>query len=102
MPLSPIGDWLVLAFLALVTVLLGFNHDTRIALYVTPVWIVGLAIGYLASRKHDIRLTPNIAAASKPTGDALPPHDDELLALEPQIALERPGAREPTTAPVNA
>ena len=46
--------------------LLGFNHDTRIALYVTPVWIVALAIGYLASRKHHIRLTP-VAAATAPT-----------------------------------
>jgi amino acid transporter, AAT family len=61
-PLSPVGDWFVLAFLALVTVLLGFNSSNRIALYVAPFVLAGIAIGYLASRKHQVRLTPALAS----------------------------------------
>jgi amino acid transporter, AAT family len=96
MPLSPIGDWFVLAFLALVTVLLAFNHDTRIALYVTPVWIVGLAIGYLVSRKHHIRLTPQVATAAGTSG--LAPLDDEFLVPEPDNVTQPPIAAEPELA----
>ncbi len=44
MPLTPGGNWFALAFLALVLVLLAFNHDTRIALYVTPV-LLGVGDG---------------------------------------------------------
>jgi AAT family amino acid transporter/D-serine/D-alanine/glycine transporter len=86
MPLSPIGDWFVLAFLGLVTVLLGFNHDTRIALYVTPVWFIALGIGYFATRKHHIRLTPQAAVAT--TTPDLAPLDDEYLVDEPEIASQ--------------
>src|ERR1039458_5797151 len=64
MPLTPGGNWFVLGFLAMVLVLLAFNHDTRIALYVTPVWVLAMVIGYFASREHHIRLTPVPAAAS--------------------------------------
>ena len=95
MPLSPIGDWFVLAFLGLVTVLLGFNHDTRIALYATPVWIVALTIGYLASRKHHIRLTPQVAPAT--TTPDLAPLDDEFLVAEPEI-VRQTSAAEPQLA----
>jgi len=103
MPGSRIGDWFVLAFLAVVTVLLAFNHDTRIALYVTPVWFVGLAIGYLASRKHHIRLTPQHAAAEKAAGaHERPTLGDEFLSPEPEIALETPAAPKPVTALVEA
>ncbi len=58
MPLTPGGNWFVLAFLALVLVLMAFNSDTRIALYVTPVWVLALLIGYLASRANHVRRTP--------------------------------------------
>ena len=44
-PLSPVGDWFVLAFLALVTVLLAFNSSNRIALYVAPFVLAGIAMG---------------------------------------------------------
>jgi amino acid transporter, AAT family len=99
MPLTPVGDWFVLAFLALVTVLLAFNHDTRIALYVTPAWIVGLAIGYLASRKHHIRLNPQAAAALAATGTSgLAPLDDEFLVPEPDTVAQPPIAAEPELA----
>ena len=39
MPATPAANWFVLAFLAMVLVLLAFNKDTVIALYVAPVWV---------------------------------------------------------------
>jgi amino acid transporter, AAT family len=55
MPGAPAANWCVLAFLAMVLVLLAFNKDTVIALYVAPVWALVLVVGYLASRSHHIR-----------------------------------------------
>jgi AAT family amino acid transporter/D-serine/D-alanine/glycine transporter len=45
MPGAPIANWLVLGFLAFVSVLLAMDPATRVALYVAPIWfgIVGLA-----------------------------------------------------------
>lgn len=51
MPGAPLANWVVLAFLALVTVMLAGNPDTRVALYVAPVWFALLWIGYLLSRR---------------------------------------------------
>jgi len=50
MPGAPLANYLVLAFLVLVTVMLWRDPDSRIALYVAPVWFALLAIGYLLSR----------------------------------------------------
>jgi AAT family amino acid transporter/D-serine/D-alanine/glycine transporter len=72
MPLTPGGNWFALAFLALVLVLLGFSSDTRIALYVTPVWVLVMGIGYFASRNHHVRLTP-VPAAALPHAPKPPP-----------------------------
>ena len=47
MPFYPVANYLVLAFLAGVVVLMGFLPDFRYALYVAPVWV---AILYLAYR----------------------------------------------------
>lgn len=47
MPGAPVANWLVLAFLVLVTVLLWPDPDTRVALYVAPVWFGLLWLGYL-------------------------------------------------------
>jgi AAT family amino acid transporter len=46
MPLAPYSGWLTLAFFALILVLLGFDAETRIALYVAPVWVVLMALGW--------------------------------------------------------
>ncbi len=46
MPGAPIANWLVLAFLLLVAVMLWFDADTRVALYVAPFWFGALAVGY--------------------------------------------------------
>src|SRR4051794_7460791 len=51
MPGAPYTNWLVLGFLLLIAVLLGFDDGTRIALFVAPVWFAILAVGYFASRR---------------------------------------------------
>jgi amino acid transporter, AAT family len=47
MPGAPFANWIVLAFLALVALLLWPDPDTRVALYVAPVWFTLLWVGYL-------------------------------------------------------
>ncbi|MGW7486556.1 amino acid permease [Streptomyces sp. NPDC054786] len=51
MPLAPASNYVVLAFLGLVLVLLGFDAENRIALYVAPVWAVILVAGYRFTRR---------------------------------------------------
>ncbi|MDN4526658.1 amino acid permease [Fictibacillus fluitans] len=51
MPLSPFINWVVLLFFAFVIVVLGFAKDTRIALFVTPVWFIILAAAYLITKR---------------------------------------------------
>jgi amino acid transporter, AAT family len=63
MPATPAGNWFVLGFLAMVLVLLAFNKDTVIALYVAPVWVAVLVVGYFASRSHHIPRTGEPVAA---------------------------------------
>jgi AAT family amino acid transporter/D-serine/D-alanine/glycine transporter len=52
MPGAPVMNWLVLAFLASVLVLLAFDEGTRVALYVGPLWFAILAVGYLVARSR--------------------------------------------------
>ncbi|WP_258348043.1 amino acid permease [Saccharopolyspora gregorii] len=52
MPLAPYSNYVVLAFLAMVVVLLAFDSETRIALYITPPLVIALAIGYAVSRRR--------------------------------------------------
>lgn len=62
MPGAPFTNWLVILFMVLVAVLLGLNEDTRIALYVGPVWFGILAISYAilkARGKSDSTSTVN-------------------------------------------
>lgn len=51
MPLAPYSNYVVLAFLAFVVILLAFDAETRIALYITPVLAIAVVVGYLATRK---------------------------------------------------
>ncbi|KKK38214.1 D-alanine/D-serine/glycine permease [Mesobacillus campisalis] len=46
MPLYPFANYLILAFLAFVLVVLGIAEDTRIALFVTPAWFIMLTLIY--------------------------------------------------------
>jgi AAT family amino acid transporter/D-serine/D-alanine/glycine transporter len=60
MPGAPYVNWLVLAFLAMVTVFLSFDADTRVALYVAPLWAAALWIGYrFANRQPAASTSPN-------------------------------------------
>jgi amino acid transporter, AAT family len=51
MPGAPYANWAVLLFLVGVTVMLGMNADTRVALIVGPVWFAVLAIAYAVRRR---------------------------------------------------
>ncbi|MEQ8199644.1 MAG: amino acid permease [Clostridiaceae bacterium] len=42
MPLYPVINYIILAFMAFVLVVLAFNNETRVALFVTPVWFIML------------------------------------------------------------
>jgi amino acid transporter, AAT family len=55
MPGAPFTNWLVLAFLLGVTVMLGFDADTRVALYVAPLWFGLLGIGYQWTRSQPLQ-----------------------------------------------
>ncbi|MEH7414711.1 amino acid permease [Neobacillus drentensis] len=46
LPLYPFSNYLILAFLAFVLVVLALAEDTRIALFVTPVWFILLIAIY--------------------------------------------------------
>ena len=46
LPLYPFSNYLILAFLAFVLVVLALAEDTRIALFVTPVWFIVLIAIY--------------------------------------------------------
>ena len=46
MPLYPFANYVILAFLAFVLVVLAFAGDTRVALFVTPVWFIMLIVIY--------------------------------------------------------
>ncbi|MEK5069931.1 amino acid permease [Sporosarcina sp. FSL K6-1508] len=47
MPLHPFSNYLILAFLAFVLIVLALVDDTRVALFVTPVWFILLIVIYL-------------------------------------------------------
>lgn len=42
MPLYPIANYIILAFLIFVIGILALNKETRVALFVTPVWFIML------------------------------------------------------------
>lgn len=46
MPLFPFANYLILLFLAFVLVVLALAEDTRVALFVTPVWFILLLVIY--------------------------------------------------------
>ncbi|MET8976758.1 amino acid permease [Streptomyces sp. NPDC004539] len=62
LPFATPLSWLVIAFLAFVTVILGFDPDNRIALYALPVWAAALIGGYLYARP---RIAAREAAAAR-------------------------------------
>lgn len=56
MPLYPFANYLILAFLAFVLVVLALAEDTRVALFITPVWFVLLVVIYKLrkTKSHEV------------------------------------------------
>ena len=63
LPGAPAANWLVLVFLALVLVLMTVDEDTRLSLYMAPVWIAIMVIGYYASRSRHLPPASHLAPA---------------------------------------
>jgi hypothetical protein len=49
MPLAPFAHWAVILFLLTAAGMLALDKDTRVALYVAPVWYGLLALGFWAA-----------------------------------------------------
>jgi len=62
MPFYPIANYIILAFLAFVIVTLALNNETRVALFVTPVWFIMLGVIYkiIKSKKRNEKDEENI------------------------------------------
>lgn len=52
MPLYPVINYVILAFFAFVLVSLALNEETRVALFVTPVWFMILGVIYKISKSR--------------------------------------------------
>lgn len=52
MPLYPISNYIALAFLAMVVVLMAYIPDMVYSLYIGPIWIIILYIGYKFLRRN--------------------------------------------------
>ncbi|WP_017240876.1 amino acid permease [Streptomyces sp. SS] len=52
LPGAPFTNWLAIASLVFVLVLMATSDDTRLGLYVWTVWFTALVIGYQAARRH--------------------------------------------------
>ena len=64
MQLYPIINYIILAFFAFVIVTLALNSETRVALFVTPVWFIALGVIYKilkSKRKNEEDVKRNIA-----------------------------------------
>lgn len=46
MPFYPIANYIILAFIAFIIVVLALTKETRVALFVTPVWFIMLGVIY--------------------------------------------------------
>ncbi|MFT8319151.1 MAG: amino acid permease [Sporolactobacillus sp.] len=51
-PFAPAINWLILAFFAFLLLLIGMAEDTRVALFVTPVWFFLLVMAYWFHKKR--------------------------------------------------
>lgn len=51
MPLYPVANYIALIFLVFVAVVLALAEDTRVALFITPVWFIILLIVYQTRKK---------------------------------------------------
>lgn len=56
LPGAPVTNWIALGFIVLVTCFLAIDPNTRVALYVGPLWFVILALGYRFSKSRRVAL----------------------------------------------
>ncbi len=66
LPGAPVTNWIALAALAFVVVLMATSSDTRLGLYVWAVWFTALTIGYRAVKRR----TPRSASATRAGTDS--------------------------------
>jgi len=57
---SPFGNYLCLAFMAAILVIMYMNDGTRISVELIPAWIVVLGLGYLFKQKRQERIATNL------------------------------------------
>lgn len=63
MPGAPAANWFALVFLVVVTIMLSQDAETRVALYVAPVWFAILGVAY---RRWKRRATSSVSAQTIP------------------------------------
>jgi amino acid transporter, AAT family len=63
MPGAPVANWLVILFLLIVVAMLSLDSETRVALYVAPVWFAMLGFAY---RRWRGRRTSGASALKAP------------------------------------
>jgi aromatic amino acid transport protein AroP len=59
-PFYPLTNWICLAFLAGILVIMYASEGMRMSVYLIPVWLVALGIGYRMSERR------KVVAASAP------------------------------------
>lgn len=53
MPFYPVANYIILAFFTFISVVLALNKETRVALFVTPVWFAILWLAYKVFREKE-------------------------------------------------
>jgi amino acid transporter, AAT family len=69
MPGAPFANWAVLAFLVALSALLWRDPDTRVALFVAPVWFALLGVGYALSAPSRSSLVAAAGGAARGSPD---------------------------------
>lgn len=64
MPWAPVVNWLVVAFMVVVSALLALDPQTRVALYVAPIWFAVLGIGYRFTKGADSSVAAAVVAGA--------------------------------------
>ena len=57
---SPFGNYLCLAFMAAILVIMYMNDGTRISVELIPAWVLVLGLGYLFKQKRQERVAANL------------------------------------------
>jgi AAT family amino acid transporter/D-serine/D-alanine/glycine transporter len=65
MPGAPLANWLVVGFLIAVAALLSLDPETRVALYVAPIWFALLGLAYVRMRPRP-RQNAQFAVGQRP------------------------------------